>query len=95
MGWNLDSEGWNAFSIIKDLMEQYTNLIKAVTSLLLLFFVAYAYKSCNKKPESLIIPQKISIQNEITQTDSIIFRIPFAYTDSQRTNFLSNYRTFR
>lgn len=76
-------------------MDQYTNLIKAVTSLLLLFFVAYAYKSCKKEPEKLQIPQQIVIKNEIIKTDSIIVRIPFAYTDSERTNFLQNYRTFR
>jgi hypothetical protein len=76
-------------------MDQYTNLIKAVTSLLLLFFVAYVYNSCKEKPKSLQIPQQIIIQNEILKTDSIITRIPFAYTDSQRTNFLQNYWRFR
>jgi hypothetical protein len=76
-------------------MEQYTNLIKAVTSLLLLFFVAYFYNSCKEKPKPLLIPQQIIIQNEIIKTDSIINRIPFTYTDSQRTNFLQNYQRFR
>lgn len=76
-------------------MDQYTNLIKAVTSLLLLFFVAYFYKSCKEEPKTLQIPQKIVIQNEIIKTDSAIMRIPFAYSDSQRTNFLQNYQKFR
>lgn len=76
-------------------LDQYSNLIKAVTSLLLLFFVAYVYKSCKEKPKELKIPQQIVIQNEIIQTDSAINRIPFAYSDSQRTNFLSNYRAYR
>ena len=76
-------------------MEQYVNLIKAVTSLLLLFFVGYVYKSCKEKPEIFPISQQITIQNEIIKTDSVINRIPFAYSDSQRTNFLSNYRTYR
>jgi hypothetical protein len=76
-------------------MQQYVNLIKAVTGLLLLFFVAYAYKSCNKEPEKLQIPQQIVIQNEIIKTDSAINRIPFIISDSERTNFIQNYRTFR
>ena len=76
-------------------MDQYTNLIKAVTSLLLLFFVAYIYKSCNKEPISLPTSQKTTTQNEIIKTDSIIVRIPFSYTDSQRTIFLQNYGKFR
>jgi hypothetical protein len=76
-------------------MDQYTNLIKAVTSLLLLFFVAYFYKSCKKEPISLPTSQKITVKNEIIKTDSIIVRIPFAYTDSQRTSFLQNYSKFR
>ena len=76
-------------------MDQYSNLIKAVTSLLLLFFVAYVYKSYKEKPKPLPISQQIIIQNEILKTDSIIYRIPFAYTDSQRTNFLQNYWRFR
>jgi cbb3-type cytochrome oxidase subunit 3 len=76
-------------------LDQYTNLIKAVTSLLLLFFLGYIYKSCNKKEQSLPISQKIIIQNEIMQADSAILVIPFAYSDSQRTNFLQNYRRFR
>jgi len=76
-------------------MEQYTNLIKAVTSLLLLFFVAFIYKSCNKKPESLPISQPIILKNEIIKIDSSINRIPFTYSDSQRTIFLQNYGKFR
>ena len=76
-------------------MDQYTNLIKAVTSLLLLFFVAYVYKSCKKEPEKLQIPQQIVIKNEIIKTDSAINRIPFAYSDSERTIFLQNYSKFR
>ncbi len=76
-------------------MEQYVNLIKAVTSLLLLFFVGYVYNSCKEKPKSLEIPQQIVIQNEIIKTDSAINRIPFIISDSERTNFLQNYRTFR
>ena len=76
-------------------MEQYVNLIKAVTSLLLLFFVGYVYNSCKEKPKSFPILQQITIQNEIIQTDSAINRIPFAYSDSERTNFLQNYRTYR
>lgn len=76
-------------------MEQYVNLIKAVTSLLLLFFVAYVYNSCKEKPKSLEIPQQIVIQNEIIKTDSAINHIPFIISDSERTNFIQNYRTFR
>jgi len=76
-------------------MQQYVNLIKAVTSLLLLFFVAYFYNSCKEKPKSLEIPQQIVIQNEIIKTDSAITRIPFIISDSERTNFLQNYRTYR
>jgi hypothetical protein len=76
-------------------MNQYSNLIKAVTSLLLLFFVAYVYHSCKEKPKPLPISQQIIIQNEIIKTDSIINRIPFTYSDSQRTNFLQNYQRFR
>lgn len=76
-------------------MEQYVNLIKAVTSLLLLFFIGYVYNSCKEKPTSLPISQQITIQNEIIQTDSAINRIPFVISDSERTNFLQNYRTFR
>jgi hypothetical protein len=76
-------------------MEQYVNLIKAVTSLLLLFFVGYVYKSCKEKPKSLEIPQQIVIKNEIIKTDSAINRIPFIISDSERTNFLQNYRTYR
>ena len=76
-------------------MEQYVNLIKAVTSLLLLFFIGYVYNSCKEKPKSLEIPQQIVIQNEIIKTDSAINRIPFIISDSERTNFLQNYRTFR
>jgi hypothetical protein len=76
-------------------MEQYVNLIKAVTSLLLLFFIGYVYNSCKEKPKPLQIPQQIVIQNEIIKTDSVIARIPFIISDSERTNFLQNYRTFR
>jgi hypothetical protein len=76
-------------------MDQYTNLIKAVTSLLLLFFVAYIYKSCNKEPISLPISQKTTTQNEIIKIDSSINRIPFTFSDSQRTIFLQNYGKFR
>jgi len=76
-------------------MEQYVNLIKAVTSLLLLFFVGYVYNSCKEKPKSLPISQQITIQNEIIKIDSSINRIPFTYADSERTNFLQNYRTYR
>ena len=76
-------------------LDQYSNLIKAVTSLLLLFFIGYVYKSCKKEVQTLPISQQITIQNEIIQTDSAINRIPFAYSDSQRTNFLQNYRTYR
>jgi hypothetical protein len=76
-------------------MEQYVNLIKAVTSLLLLFFIGYVYKSCKEKPKSLEIPQQIVIKNEIIKTDSAINRIPFIISDSERTNFLQNYRTYR
>jgi hypothetical protein len=76
-------------------MEQYTNLIKAVTSLLLLFFAAYVYNSCKEKPKPLPIPQQIVIKNEIIKTDSAINRIPFAYSDSERTIFLQNYSKFR
>ena len=76
-------------------MDQYTNLIKAVTSLLLLFFMAYVYKSCKEKPKPIEIPQQIVIKNEILKTDSIIIRIPFAYSDSERTIFLQNYSKFR
>jgi hypothetical protein len=76
-------------------MQQYVNLIKAVTSLLLLFFIGYVYNSCKEKPKSLEIPQQIVIQNEIIKTDSAINRIPFIISDSERTNFLQNYRTFR
>jgi hypothetical protein len=76
-------------------MEQYVNLIKAVTSLLLLFFIGYVYNSCKEKSKPLQIPQQIVIQNEIIKTDSVIARIPFIISDSERTNFLQNYRTFR
>ena len=76
-------------------MQQYVNLIKAVTSLLLLFFMAYVYKSCKEKPKELQIPQQIVIKNEIIKTDSAINRIPFIISDSERTNFIQNYRTFR
>jgi hypothetical protein len=76
-------------------MEQYVNLIKAVTSLLLLFFIGYVYNSCKEKPKPLQIPQQIVIQNEIIKTDSTINRIPFIVSDSERTNLLQNYRTFR
>lgn len=78
-------------------MEQYVNLIKAVTSLLLLFFVGYVYKSCQsnklKNQEQTILHKQY--EQQIIQADSAINRIPFAYSDSQRTNFLSNYRTYR
>ena len=76
-------------------MEQYVNLIKAVTSLLLLFFVSYVYKSCKEKHEVLPILQQITIQNEKLKIDSSINRIPFTYADSERTNYLQNYRTYR
>ena len=76
-------------------LDQYSNLIKAVTMLLLLFFVAYVYNSCKEKPKQLQIPQQIVIKNEIIKADSAINCIPFAYSDSQRTNFLQNYRTYR
>jgi hypothetical protein len=76
-------------------MDQYTNLIKAVTSLLLLFFGAYVYKSCKEEPKPLPIPQQIVIKNEIIKTDSAINRIPFTYSDSERTIFLQNYSKFR
>lgn len=76
-------------------LDQYSNLIKAVTSLLLLFFVGYVYNSCKEKSKPLQIPQQIVIQNEIIKTDSAIIRIPFAISDTERANFLQNYRTFR
>jgi hypothetical protein len=76
-------------------MDQYSNLIKAVTSLLLLFFVAYVYNSCKEKPKALPISQQTIIQNEIFKTDSVIIRIPFTYSDSQRTSFLLKYQSFR
>jgi len=78
-------------------MEQYVNLIKAVTWLLLLFFVGFVYKSCQsnkpKNQEQTILHKQY--EQQIIQTDSVINRIPFAYSDSERTNFLQNYRTFR
>lgn len=76
-------------------LDQYSNLIKAVTGLLLLFFVAHIYKSCKEKPEALPISHKIVIQNEIIKTDSSIARIPFAISDTERANFIQNYRSFR
>jgi len=76
-------------------VDQYSNLIKAVTGLLLLFFVAHIYNSCKEKPESLPISHKIIINNEIIKTDSAINRIPFAISDTERANFLQNYRAFR
>ena len=76
-------------------LDQYSNLIKAVTGLLLLFFVAHIYKSCKEKPESLPIPKQIVIQNEIIKTDSAIARIPFAISNTERTNFIQNYQSFR
>ena len=78
-------------------MQQYVNLIKAVTWLLLLFFVGYAYKSCQsnkiKNQEQTNLYKQY--EQQIIQTDSAINRIPFAYSDSERTNFLQNYRTYR
>jgi hypothetical protein len=80
-------------------LDQYTNVIKAVTWLLLLFFVAIVYKDCTKKqtniqPKSTLI-QTNEIKAEILKLDSVTYRIPYAYSDSERTNFLRNYSKFR
>ena len=80
-------------------LDQYTNVIKAVTWLLLLFFVAYIYKDYTKKKAesqviSAIIQQKV-YETQILKLDSITYRIPYAYSDSERTNFLRNYSKFR
>ena len=80
-------------------LDQYTNVIKAVTMLLLLFFVAYVYKDCtikqtNNQAKSTLI-QTNEIKSQIIKLDSVIYHIPFAYTDSQRTDFLRNYSKFR
>lgn len=80
-------------------LDQYTNVIKAVTILLLLFFVAYIYnditkKRTNNQAKSTLIPTNEHTK-EILKLDSTITRIPFTYTDSQRTDFLRNYTKFR
>jgi len=80
-------------------LDQYTNVLKAVTWLLLLFFVAIIYKDCkNNKPliaeKSIIQPSKV-YETQILKLDSITYRIPYAYSDSERTNFLRNYSKFR
>lgn len=80
-------------------VDQYTNVLKAVTWLLLLFFVAYVYndftkKRTNNQAKTTLI-QTNELKSEIIKLDSVINRIPFAYSDSQRTNFLRNYSKFR
>lgn len=80
-------------------LDQYTNVIKAVTWLLLLFFVAIVYKDCTKiqtniQSKSTLI-QTNEIKSEILKLDSVTYRIPYAYSDSERTNFLRNYSKFR
>ena len=80
-------------------LDQYANVIKAVTMLLLLFFVAYIYKDCKNKKvitaeKSTILPSKV-YETQILKLDSITTRIPYAYSDSERTNFLRNYSKFR
>ena len=80
-------------------LDQYTNVIKAVTILLLLFFVAYIYNDCTKKltnnQAKTTQIQTNEIKTQIFKLDSITYRIPFAYSDSERTNFLRNYSKFR
>lgn len=80
-------------------LDQYTNVIKAVTMLLLLFFVAYVYKDCTKKrtnnqaKTTLILTNEL--KTEILKLDSATNRIPYAYSDSERTNFLLRYSKIR
>lgn len=80
-------------------LDQYTNVIKAVTMLLLLFFVAYVYNDWTKKRTNIqaktTLIQTNELKKQIIKIDSVIYRIPFVYTDSQRTNFLRNYSKFR
>jgi hypothetical protein len=63
--------------------------------LLLLFFSAWFYKNWVKKDQ---VKHSFLIENndrKILQIDSSISRIPYAYDDSTRSEFLKNYSKFR
>ena len=63
--------------------------------LLLLFLMAWAYKNWTKKDQvnhSFLINHN---DRKILQIDSAIGRIPYAFIDSERTEFLKNYPKFR
>jgi hypothetical protein len=63
--------------------------------LLLLFLMGWAYKNWIKKDQ---INHSFLIRNndrKILQIDSAINRIPYAFTDSERAEFLKNYPKFR
>jgi len=82
-------------------LDQYANVIKAVTAFALLLLVAYIYKDCtsqkNSTPKSkqTTITKKNEIKHKYWKLDSAIIAIPFRYNDSARANFLRNYTNWR
>lgn len=78
-------------------LNQYTNLIRAVSLLGMVFIAGWITKSCLSKDVKNEQQTDLSIKYEqqIIQIDSTIDRIPFAISDSERTNFLNNYGKIR
>lgn len=76
-------------------IDQYTNLIKAVTVLGFLLLSAMILNRCtlfptNKHKNVALFPTN-QHEKKIYYIDSTIATIPFTYTDSARTKFFKDY----
>jgi hypothetical protein len=76
-------------------IDQYTNLIKAVTMFGFLMLSAIIVNRCafnpTKKPENVALIPTNPYEKKIIFIDSAIVSIPFAYADSTRTKFFKDY----
>ncbi len=76
------------------MMDQYSNMIRAITMFLTLFVGTWMYRSCQEKQSPPQIPIKEKIiyyDHKIRSFDSSIFVIPFRFSDSIRAEYLKNY----
>jgi hypothetical protein len=78
-------------------LDQYTNLIRAISLLGMVFIAGWITKSCLSKNQINEQQKQLPFQYEqqIIQIDSSIHIIPFTISDSERTNYLNNYRKIR
>lgn len=76
-------------------IDQYTNLIKAVTVFGFLMLSAIILNRCTlfptKKPENITLIPTNPYEKKMYFIDSAIIAIPFSYADSTRTKFFKDY----